>query len=115
MRRRSAIMLTVMTMFISTSLSLSFGVANEQFAETSTEDTLYIRGLVSKVYLEKMQIAVRPVKGKRIRITIDPDTVLEGVSQIDELKKEQQVKVWYSVETESKRAIKIKKMMDLGC
>ena len=89
--------------------------AGETLEEVSTEDTLYVRGLVSKVYLDKMQISVRPPKGKSIRITIDPDTILEGVSLIDEFKKEQQVKVWYSLVEESKRAIKIIKMMELGC
>ena len=34
---------------------------------------------------------------------------------IDEFKKEQQVKVWYSLDEESNRAIKIIKMMELGC
>lgn len=89
--------------------------AGETLEEVSTEDTLYVRGLVSKVYLDKMQISVRPPKGKSIRITIDPETILEGVSLIDEFKKEQQVKVWYSLDEESNRAIKIIKMMELGC
>jgi hypothetical protein len=87
----------------------------ETLEEVSTEDTLYVRGLVSKVYLDKMQISVRPPKNKSIRITIDPDTILEGVSQIDEFQKEQQVKVWYSVEEGNNRAIKIIKMIELGC
>jgi hypothetical protein len=94
--------------------TMTLGAA-ETLEEVSTEDTLYVRGLVSKVYLDKMQISVRPPKGKSIRITIDPDTILEGVSLIDEFKKEQQVKVWYSLDENSNRAIKIIKMMELGC
>ena len=90
-------------------------LAEEFFDEVSTEEMLYVRGLVSKVYLDKVQISVRPPKNKLIRITIDPDTILEGVSQIDEFEKEQQVKVWYSVDDGDNRAIKIKKMMELGC
>ena len=90
-------------------------MANETLEEVSTEDTLYVRGLVSKVYLDKMQISVRPPKGELIRISIDPETILEGVSQIDEFEKEQQVKVWYSVDEDNNRAIKIIKMLELGC
>ena len=90
-------------------------LANEKLEEVSTEDALYVRGLVSKVYLDNMQISVRPPKGKLMRITIDPDTILEGVSQIDEFEKEQQVKIWYSPDEGNNRAIKIIKMMDLGC
>ena len=89
--------------------------AEAMFEEMSTEDMLYVRGLVSKVDTAKMQISVKPAKGKRIRITIDPDTQLDGVSQIDEFEKEQQVKVWYSIDNDINRAIKIKKMMELGC
>lgn len=89
--------------------------AEEMFEEVSTEDMLYVRGLVSKVDTAQMQISVRPAKGKRISITIDPDTQLEGVSQIDEFEKEQQVKVWYSIDNNINRAIKIKKLMELGC
>ena len=90
-------------------------LANENLEEVSTEETLYVRGLVSKVYLDKMQISVRPPKGKSLRVTIDPDTILEGVSQIDEFEKEQQVKIWYSPDEGNNRAIKIIKMMELGC
>lgn len=89
--------------------------AEAMYEEVSTEDMLYLRGLISKVDIDKMQISVRPPKGKRIRITIDPDTLLEGVSQIDEFEKEQQVKVWYSIDNDTNRAVKIKKMMELGC
>lgn len=89
--------------------------ANEQSEEVSSKDMLYVRGLVSKVYTDQMQISVKPAKGDRIRITIDPDTQLEGVSQIDEFAKEQQVKVWYSIDNGTNRAIRIKKMMELGC
>ena len=112
--RRSTLILALLMSFV-----LGFGLmplwASDDLEEVSTEDTLYVRGLVSKVYLDKMQISVRPPKGKSIRITIDPDTVLEGVSLIDEFKKEQQVKVWYSRDEDSNRAIKIIKMMELGC
>lgn len=89
--------------------------AAEMFEEISTEDMQYVRGLVSGVKLDKMQVAIRPPKGKTLRITITPDTVLEGVSQIDEFEKEQQVKVWYRVEDGENNAIKIIKLMELGC
>ena len=89
--------------------------ADDQFEEMSTKDMLYVRGLVSSVSVEKMQLAVRPPKSERIVITLDPDTVLEGFERIDELEKKQQVKIWYSPAGSENRAVKIKKMMDLGC
>jgi len=90
-------------------------VAKEMFEEKSTENMLYVRGLISKVYADKMQISVKPFKSKRVWITLGPDTILDGASQIGEFEKEQQVKVWYSTDNGDNQAIKIKKMMALGC
>ncbi len=89
--------------------------AEEMFEEVSTEDMQYVRGLVSSVKLDEMQISIRPPKGKTLRINITPDTVLEGVSQIDEFEKEQQVKVWYRIDEGENNALKIIKLMELGC
>ena len=44
--------------------------AEEMFEEVSTEDMLYVRGLVSKVDLAQMQISVRPAKGIPFSIII---------------------------------------------
>ncbi len=95
--------------------TLPSGHTNNLFEEVSTDRVLFVRGLISGVYDEKMQIAVRPLKGKRIVISIGPDTLLEGVSRLDELEKKQQVKIWYSTEDNGNKALKIIKIMDLGC
>ncbi len=105
-----ALLITVCPLF-----TLPSGHAGDLFEEVSTDKTVYVRGLISSVDDEKMQISVRPLKGKRVVISIGPDTLLEGVSRLDELEKKQQVKVWYSVEDDGNKALKIKKMMDLGC
>lgn len=89
--------------------------ADDSFEEMSTGDMLYVRGLVSSVSVEKMQISVRPPQKDRMVITIDSDTVLEGVKRIEEVQKEQQVKVWYVPAGSENLAVKIVKMMDLGC
>lgn len=84
-------------------------------SETSADNTLYVRGLISSIYTDRMQIAVRPPKSKRIIITIEPATVFEGFQQLGELEKKQQVKVWYFIDDSGNRAVKIKKMLELGC
>ncbi len=96
-------------------LSWLQAAADESFDEVSTEEMRYVRGLISKVYPNRMEISIRPPKGGVVRIALDPDTILKGASRIDELKKEQQVKVWYSTGDGSNRAIRIEKMMELGC
>ena len=110
---------TPMKLILLISFFLNFSalpiVAKELYEEKSTEDSLYIRGIVSKVYPDKMQISVKPFKSKRVLIILDPETILDGASQIGELEKEQQVKVWYSTNNGDNRALKIKIMMKLGC
>jgi len=115
MKKTGALLGLLLILSISPIFPHPTGHASGLFEETSSDEMIYIRGIISKVSLEEMQIAVRPLKGKRVVITIDPDTILEGISQVDELDKKQQVKVWYSIEEEKNKAIKIKKMMDLGC
>lgn len=96
-------------------LQVQQGEAAESFEEISTPDMLYVRGLIGSVSLEKMQISVRPPKDKRIVITVVPDTILEGFKGLDQLAKKQQVKVWYESAGTEHRAVKIKKLMELGC
>ena len=115
MKKITAVVCSLFFLTILSGFQLSPVNAADLLEEMSTEDTIYIRGIISSVSPEKMQIAVRPPKSDRIVITIGPDTVLEGVKQIDELVKKQQVKIWYSPATSKNRAVKIKKIMELGC
>lgn len=96
-------------------LNLPLWAADESLEEMSTKEHLFVRGLISRVYPERMMISIRPAKDDLVRVSIDADTVLDGLSRIDELKKEQQVKVWYKPENGENRAIRIVKMMELGC
>ena len=104
----------LLAMFIICLSSLQ-AAADESFDEVSTEEMRYVRSLISKVYPDRMEISIRPPKGGVVRIALDPDTILKGLSRIDDLEKEQQVKVWYSTEDGNNRAIRIEKMMELGC
>ncbi len=81
----------------------------------STNDALYVRGLISFVSVPEMRIGIRPVKGERVDVSIGPDTELEGFGALDELARRQQVEVWYLVDGDEKRALRIVQMMELGC
>jgi hypothetical protein len=113
-KRGTAIKLILLIIYLLNFSALSIA-AKGIFEEESTENMLYVRGLISKVYADKMQISVKPFKSKRVLITLGPDTILDGVSQISQFEKEQQVKVWYSTDNGDNQAIKIKKMMKIGC
>lgn len=110
---------SVRNLILVISFCLCFGTnsvaAVEDFKELSTDNMLYLKGVISKTYPNEMQISVKPPKGKLVRIIINSNTVLEGVTKVDDFKKEQQVKVWYSQGKGNNQAIKIKKMIRLGC
>lgn len=115
MKKHSAVIKLILLICFLVNFSALPIVATEVFEEKSTENMLYIRGLISKVYADKMQVSVKPFKSKRVLIILGPDTILDGASQIGEFEKEQQVKVWYSTNNGDNQAIKIKIMMQLGC
>jgi hypothetical protein len=81
----------------------------------STDNALYVRGLISFVSVPEMRIGIRPLKGERVAVSIGPDTVLEGFGALDELARRQQVEVWYIVVGDEKQAVRIVQMMELGC
>ena len=83
--------------------------------ESSTDDVMYLKGIIGSVSIEKMQISVRPLKGRRVVIDITPDTQIAGISKMEELMKKQQVKIWYQYENKRNIALKIEKLPDLGC
>ena len=43
-------------------IGIAPAAAQGTFEEVSTEDKLYIRGLISKVYPDTMQISIKPAK-----------------------------------------------------
>lgn len=91
------------------------GYANNYFEEISTDEIVFIKGIIGKVSMNTMQFTVRPLNGKRVLITIGSQTLLEGLYTIEELDRGQQAKIWYSIKKDGNKALKIKKMMDLGC
>ncbi len=93
----------------------TLGQTNEESMQTSENNELYVRGEISRFYSDEMRLSIRPANGKLIRVDIVPDTILEGVSRVDELEPEQQVEVWYIPEDDINKAVRIKKMMRLGC
>jgi len=115
MRKMKLTTILLTMLFLFTPMHTSLLAADDSLEEMSTKEHLFVRGLISKFDPERMQISVRPAKGDLVRVLIDSDTVLDGISRIDEFEKEQQVKVWYKPDNDSNRAIKIVKMMELGC
>ncbi len=90
-------------------------VAQNTVSEISTNEALYIKGSVRKVAAEKNTIFVKVSQGEKFQLLVAPQTDFVGISSLADLQKGQQVKVWYSLVGEEKRAVKLELLPDLGC
>ncbi len=89
--------------------------AQDSISAMSTDETLLIQGTVRRVLPGEKTITVKVDKGKKIQILVGQFTGFVGISSLEELKKGQRVKVWYTVVGEENRAVKVEKLLELGC
>lgn len=89
--------------------------AQNNTSEMSVNETLLIQGTVRRVLPGKKTIFVKVDKGAKVQILVGQRTGFVGISSLEELKKGQRVKVWYTVVGEEKRAVKVEKLLELGC
>lgn len=87
--------------------------ATEQTDDSSTQE-LSVKGYVQSVSISDQTFILKKVKG-RMRLTLDPQTVLVGFSNLKDLKSEDRVKVWYRIDATRNITVKIAKLPDLGC
>ena len=89
--------------------------AQNNTSEMSVDEALFIQGIVKQISLEKRLITVKPTKEGRIKIQVDERTGFVRMSTLEELKKGQRVKVWYSAVGDKNIAEKVERLPDLGC
>jgi len=82
---------------------------------SADQEFVLIEGKARNISLENNTITVKPNKGKKIKIVLDLATTFKGASSLKDIQKPNLVKVWYILDGENKRALKIEKMPDLGC
>jgi hypothetical protein len=83
--------------------------------EVSTQDYLFVKGIIRSVSPEDQTLTLKQKKGPNISFSIDKDTVFEGFYKLTELKRRQKIKVWYRPQQTKNRALKILKPLELGC
>ena len=89
--------------------------AQNNTSDMSVDELLFIQGIVKYVSLEKQRITVRPSWEERVKIYVDEQTDFVGISTLEELTKEQRVKVWYTAVGDINIAFKLERLPDLGC
>ena len=89
--------------------------AQNNSSEMSVDEPLFIQGIVKRISLEKKSIAIKKGKDERVTIQVDEQTGFKGMSTLEELKKGQRVKVWYTPVGDIDMAEKVERLPDLGC
>jgi len=83
--------------------------------DVAGEDYLYVRGKVQAVTPGEQSVTVKPMKGARITIIVEQQTEFSGFNAIENLRPDENVKVWYRPTTNGYMGLKIIRMPDLGC
>ncbi len=89
--------------------------AQNKTSEMSVDEALFIQGIIKQISLGKELITVKPSKEERVKIQVDERTGFVGMSTLEELKKGQRVKVWYTAIGNINIAEKVERLPDLGC
>lgn len=107
--------LTIIPILLFVGPGISF--SQENAAGMSMEqDFLVIEGKVSRVSPDSYELTVKPDKGKKIMVEIEPETIFIGdATSLQDIKKRQNVKVWFFSEGGKNKATKIEKIAELGC
>jgi|GEM_PF-1001759 membrane protein implicated in regulation of membrane protease activity len=92
-----------------------FVVAQDDTSQGAKNEPLFIQGVVKRVSLEKRAITLKPSRQERIKITVDDQTGFIQMSTLEELQKGQRIKVWYTVDGNKNRVVKVERLPDLGC
>lgn len=90
-------------------MAVNITVAGDQF------DTPPLIGVVIKMSPAKGVLVVKPANSEKQQLVFTEHTALKGVQVVQEIKVRKKVKVWYVLEKDLLRAVKIEVMPDLGC
>ena len=98
------------------SLMFSVSLFAAQYEEdVSTQEYLFIQGLVHSISAEAQSLTVQQKNGPDVKIVMDQNTEFEGVRKLEELHARQAVKIWYRPDSDGNRALKVVKPPDVGC
>lgn len=89
--------------------------AQNNISEMSVDEPLFLKGIVKRISLSKKSIFVKQGKDERVIIQVDKQTGFVGMSTLEELKKGQRVKIWYTAVGDTNIAKKVERLPDLGC
>ena len=93
----------------------SVSLAENINSAVSGDEVFLIQGVVRRVLPEENMILVKIRKGEKIKIRISQQTDYVDIISLEELKKGQRIKVWYTIRGAENSAVKVERLLELGC
>lgn len=114
--RFRSIAVFVCFVFLSFWLTLSSPLLAAQYDDdVSSQDSLFVKGIINTVSPEERSITIKQKKGPGITVRINAETEISGVKKFENLQVRQMIKLWYRPEQDGNTALKIVKLPDMGC
>ena len=109
--------LVILTMaFFTCGLFFASSLLAKQYEEgVSSQEYLFVKGMVRSVSLTDQSLTIQQKKGPNITVLITPETELEGFYKLEDLELRKTIKAWYRPEENGNRALKIEKPLETGC
>ena len=79
------------------------------------QEFVLVEGKARDISPEENTLTVKPRKGKKVKVVLDPSVSFKGASSLQDIEKANRVKVWYIIDGDYKRAFKVEKLPELGC
>jgi hypothetical protein len=102
-----------LSIFLLTSSSFLFAAQLEE--EVSTQEYLFVKGIVHSVSLQEQSVTVKALKGPQIKILLEQQTELDGFKKVVDLQPNEKVKIWYRPTPYGNVGLKILRLPELGC
>jgi hypothetical protein len=110
---RSARNLLLLCSLLLTSSSYLFASQYEE--GVSSQEYLFVKGIIQSVSPQEQSITVKALKGPRIKILMQQQTEMDGFVKIEDLQPNENVKIWYRPDQHGNIGLKIVKLPELGC
>ncbi len=94
--------------------SAPFAVAQDA-TDISVDGAVMVKGIVKQISKKKQRITLKPVQGERIKVFVDDKTVYTKMKSFDELQKDRPIRIWYTEDGDTKKAVKIEKLPNGSC
>ena len=91
------------------------GAAEESSDMSLIQKVLFVEGTIRKFSRKQQTLKIKTSQKEKMDILVHWKTTLVGYSSLHEIKRGHGVKIWYTVEKDKNRAVKIEKKLEVGC